>query len=193
MATYMVFDVESIGLHGEGFAVGYVVIDERGNHLAEARYATHPRMASGKNHNRKWVSENVPEMPETHESPDRVRQAFWGDWIQWKRKGAILCADVPWPVESRFLLDCIFDDWQQGPSGQANNETELEMSGPYPLIDIASVRMAKGYNPLATEPRHPIETPIHDPLCDARQSARLLIQAMSADATNPQPLNAKGE
>lgn len=30
---YMVFDVESIGLHGEGFAVGYVVVDRNGERL----------------------------------------------------------------------------------------------------------------------------------------------------------------
>lgn len=175
---YMVFDVESIGLHGEGFAVGWVVVNKNGEQQAEARYATHPRMASGKEHNRKWVAENVPAMPQTHGTPDQVRRAFWNDWIHWKRKGVIICADVPWPVEARFLRDCVMDWWQQGPGSQANQETEAELQGPYPLLDIATFRMAKGFDPLATDARHPMERPIHDPLCDARQSARLLIEAM---------------
>ena len=30
---YVSFDVESVGLHGTGFAVGYVVLDKNGNEV----------------------------------------------------------------------------------------------------------------------------------------------------------------
>lgn len=174
MSLYMVFDVESVGLHGEGFAVGWVVVDETGKTLDEARYATSPLMASGREHNRRWVEANIPRMDHTHSSAEGVRSEFWAAWLRWKRQGALLCADVAWPVEARFLSDMIREACQR----QENAETEVEFAGPYPLIDISSVRLAKGLDPLADNPRNPLELPIHDPLCDARQSARLLIEAL---------------
>jgi hypothetical protein len=39
--------------------------------------------------------------------------------------------------------------------------------------------MAVGMDPLGTNERLPNELPIHDPLADACQSARLLIQALN--------------
>ena len=174
MSLYMVFDVESIGLHGEGFAVGWVVVNERGQTLDEGRLCADPTMASGRESCRKWVAENVPPMERSHVSAEGMRLDFWAKWLHWKRQGALLCADVAWPVEARFLSDMI----REASHFQDNNETEVEFAGPYPLIDISSVRLAKGLDPLADNPRNPLELPIHDPLCDARQSARLLIEAL---------------
>jgi hypothetical protein len=79
----------------------------------------------------------------------------------------MLAADCAWPVEARFLAACVDDQPEQ-----------RAWEGPYPLIDIASVRLAAGLDPLATVERLPSEMPAHDPLADARQSARLLIEAL---------------
>lgn len=46
------------------------------------------------------------------------------------------------------------------------------------VFDVASVRLAAGLDPLASAPRLDGELPAHDPLRDARQSARLLIEAL---------------
>jgi len=72
-------------------------------------------------------------------------------------------------VEARFLIQCIEDD-----------HYAREWWGPYPLIDVASLRMAAGLDPLGTEERIELlgELPEHDPLADARQSARLLVDAI---------------
>ena len=35
MDKFMVFDVESIGLHGDGFAVAWVVVNREGERLGE--------------------------------------------------------------------------------------------------------------------------------------------------------------
>jgi hypothetical protein len=164
---FMVFDVESIGLHGEGFAVGFVVVDGAGKELAHGRYACPIQDAAGDLAGRRWVSENVPAMPATHDRPEAVREAFWADWLAWKAKGATLAADCAWPVEARFLIHCE----QQG-------EDDRTWQGPYPLVDVASVRLAVGLDPLATVERLPSELPTHDPLADARQSARLLLEAI---------------
>jgi hypothetical protein len=175
---YMVFDVESVGLHGEGFAVGWVVVDTEGGEVACGAHACDPRgreNASGDDEGRAWVLANVP-----HSvwglggrwdagTAYQAREAFWEDWQAWKAKGAILAADCPWPVEARFLAACVDDDPEARRWG-----------GPYPFIDVASVRLAAGLDPLGTEERLPSELPIHDPLADARQSARLLIEALKA-------------
>jgi hypothetical protein len=166
---FMVFDVESIGLHGEGFAVGFVIVDAQQRQPAQYTwFCCPPERATGAEANRKWVAENVPPMEPTHDSPRAVREAFWQEWLRWKAKGAVLVADCCWPVESRFLAACVDDD----PHAR-------EWEGPYPLHDLASVLLATGKDPLATNERLPGEMPAHHPLTDAMQSARLLMSALA--------------
>jgi len=165
---WLVFDVESLGLHGEGFAVGWVVIQRQGQQaprmLADGIACCLPIGPIPQ-----WVRENVmPHLPlSTHVAERDVRGAFWRVWERWREEGSLLAADVSWPVEARFLAACIDDD-----------RARRLWSGPYPLIDIASVRLAKGFDPLAEEERLPNELPAHNPLADARQSARLLMEAL---------------
>jgi hypothetical protein len=174
---FMVFDVESVGLHGDGFAVGWVVIDTRTGQEVEAQrlFTTH-HAARGRERDREWVQENVRiEGAPVYRLPCMVRDAFWAAWARWRDEGAWLAADVAWPVEARFLAACVDDvngrDW----------------GGPYPLVDIASVRLAAGLDPRGTVPRREDEEPAHDPLADARQSARLLMEALAA-VRPPQPV-----
>lgn len=164
---WMVFDVESIGLHGEGFAVGFVVVDRDGKEIEQGGHCCDPINASGNRGAREWVAANVPAFAYDCDGPDQVREKFWAAWQRWKAKGAALAADCCWPVEARFLIQCVHAE-----------PDEREWAGPYPLIDVASVRLAAGLDPLGTEARRPDELPAHDPLADARQSARLLIEAL---------------
>lgn len=48
MRLFMVFDVESIGLHGDGYAVGWVVVDadDHGRELAVASWLATPRRSA---------------------------------------------------------------------------------------------------------------------------------------------------
>lgn len=186
---YMVFDVESVGLHGEGFSVGWVVVDEFGAVLKDdevnddsafdqpAEYLGYcfPESVRGTPKGREWVEKNWKPVSQPLDDfkllpcPFDLRAEFWEAWQYWRGKGATLAADVPWPVEARFLSDCV-----------ADRPEEREWQGPYPLIDIASVRLAAGLDPLANEERRPDELPIHDALADARQSARLLAEALAS-------------
>ena len=164
---FMVFDVESVGLHGEGFAVGYVVVDKHGFEHGSGLFCCHPADAEGEPDDRKWVYQHVPRMLPTHITPEQVRDAFWNEWQLWKERGAVLVADCAWPVEARFLARCVddvpeFRDW----------------SGPYPLHELASVLLARGRDPLQNHERLECELPAHHPLNDARQSARLLVEAL---------------
>ena len=165
---YMVFDVESVGLHGEGFAVGWKVVDGDGKHVAAAEYACDPARADGDDAGRKWIAENVRCMQGYNcASPSHVRSEFWRAWEYAMKQGAVLVADCAWPVEARFLIDCVQD------------EPEKRMlEGPYPLHDLASVFLAIGVDPTAHFDRLPNELPIHSPAADAAQSARLLIAAL---------------
>jgi hypothetical protein len=188
MQTFVVFDVESIGLHGEGFAVGYVVINRAGETLDEGLIACDPLRAQGEPKNLAWVQENVPSFECGCFSPFEVREQFWGAWQHWKGRGAALVADCCWPVEARFLAACVDDA-----------KLSREWEGPYPLLDLASVLLAIGRDPLAANERQPSELPAHHPLMDARQSARLLIEALSsaqpaqAPAAAPQELSDERE
>lgn len=167
-ALYMVFDVESAGLHGEGFAAAWVIVraEPPGRYelLADAIAVAQPTDLIPD-----WVRENVLPVlpPATHATSLTLRREFWRVWSYWRRQGAILAADVNWPVEARFLTACVDDDRRC-----------REIDAPYPLLDIASVRRGAGLDPLAEQPRTEFEMPPHNPLADARQSARLLMEAL---------------
>jgi hypothetical protein len=115
-----------------------------------------------------WLKENLPQMITTHESPWLVRAAFWKKWMEWQEQKAVMVADCAWPVEARFLIACVND-----------RPVEREWQGPYPLYDLASIILASDGDPLANRERKPTEFPSHNPLCDARQSARLLIEHLN--------------
>lgn len=173
---YIVFDVESAGLHGEGFAVGAVAIDSEGNELQAIRFACPPNAARGTAGGHEWCKANLPEIEVTHTAPLYVRNAFWRFWRSWADKKAKLVADCGWPVEARFLCACVDD-----------NLIEREWQGPYPLYELASFVLANRGDPLKARERLAGESPVHDPLADARQSARLLLESLKTfhDAIAP--------
>lgn len=164
---YLVFDVESVGLYGEGYAVAGGVYNLDGSSRDEFCYSCSPDYAlGGTDDDRAWIKENVPPIQLTHYQPKEIRSEFWKTWKIEKENNVWLAADCSWPVEARFLLDCVKD-------------TNDNWGGPYPLIDIGSVLLGVGYDPLADYPRLDNELPKHNPLADARQSARLLIEALN--------------
>lgn len=165
---YMVIDVESIGLHGEGFAVAWVIVDAHGQTYGEGLLCCATEQARGQEANRLWVAENVPLLTPTHPTPRMVRDAFWQEWLQCKALGGELVADCAWPVEANFLRQCVNDDLPA-----------REWQGPYPLHDLATLMLAKGQDPLATRERLPRELPAHHPLHDARQSARQWVELLA--------------
>lgn len=129
------FDVESDGLHGEGFAFGFVrgyltpdgvAIVKKGGGIAGIEEVKDP-----------WVRENVlPNLREAIEKgelqqlPSRkaLRDAFWRELQEAKREGYEIWSDCNWPVEANFLSACVADD----PQARA-------WEGPYPLKDLATL------------------------------------------------------
>lgn len=104
---FMVFDVESIGLHGEAFAVGWVVVNRDGERLEEGCLSCPPAQCTGTDESRLWVSENAPILEITSKTKQRLRNEFWHEWRLWADQGAVLVADCAWPVEANFLSACI--------------------------------------------------------------------------------------
>lgn len=172
-SPFFVFDVESIGLHGQAFAVAGGVYDRDGNTLHEFAFHCHPDNADGELSDRDWIMANVSQSTASvgKIEPRGVRNAFWREWIDAKEKwpGITMAVECGWPVEARFLNACIDDD-----------RGERNWSGPYPMHEIASVMLAAGMDPMATYERLPNELPAHEPLSDARQSARLLATALKS-------------
>lgn len=167
---YMVFDVESVGLHGEGFAVGWCVLNHAGEEAASGLLWVDPLSAQGTAEGQAWVAEHCGPFDRSPcLSTAEVRARFWEAWRIWQDVGCVLVADCAWPVEARFLAACVDDQ-----------PTEREWQGPYPLHDVATARLAAGFDPLATVDRLPHELPEHNPLADARQSARLWVEALAA-------------
>lgn len=182
---HFVFDVESIGLHGEGFAAGFVVVTDSGAELDAGRYACLPHRAAGRwsgddAADRDWVAANVPHMPPTHHSPQPLRSAIFAAIDRARLRAAeagaelLIWAECGWPVEATFLCDGVDD--------------HAARTGPYPLHEIATAMLLAGMDPMATYDRLPAELPRHDPLADARQSARLLVEALGRIGARGKPV-----
>ena len=153
---YLVFDVETNGLQGRAFAVGAVVVDATGKLLDS--FACREEIIGEVD---PWVREHVlPAVADLPMEPSVVK-AFVR--FATRQKGVYFAADCPFPCEAHFLIDCV----------------AMGLPSPYPLVDVASVRFGVHLDPLAIEARLPEELPAHNPLADARQSARLLVEALA--------------
>jgi hypothetical protein len=170
MNYHMVFDVESNGLHGIGFSVGFVVVDDLGAEVDSGYALCCLDLCREFEALDPWVAENVlpAQGEEGYLTPSDIRTWFWDRWLEWKYKGARLYADCPWPVEARFLAACVDDD-----------RAEREWQGPYPLLGVEAYLDMAGLDPTGTFERKGNEIPAHHPLNDARQSARMLVEAKS--------------
>jgi hypothetical protein len=142
MKLDVVIDVESVGLHGEGFAVAWVIgsgVAELGPVEIGAGVAfCLAACARGPAEGLQWVRDHVTldtagrcPRSEVYEcaSPREVRNVFWTNWLTWRERGMTLWVDCGWPVEARFLAACVDED----PKAR-------EWRGPYPLHEIATLR-----------------------------------------------------
>lgn len=193
--SVVVFDVEAVGLHGIGFAFGAVHVElATGRTLdewlawcePEREWGTAEGFAFVEKHCMPSLRSNKHDVARVCAHPAEVRHVFWKIGEARDRETTLLAADTAWPVEARFLAACVDDAWAHSEkpittrmrfdqlTARSDAENPRYWTGPYPLIDIATV--------LAIEPvempRVERELPAHDPLCDARHSARQLIVAL---------------
>lgn len=170
---FFIFDVESVGLHGEAFAVAGGIWTIDGKNIHEFAFHTDSwNVNEGIPGDREWIAKNVSvnEASKPMASQLDLCEAFW---LQWERakdnyKDIVMAVECGWPVEANILEDCI----------RGENPVSRNYSGPYPLHEIATFMLCAGMDPMATYGRQPEELPAHEPLADARLSARLLFESL---------------
>lgn len=177
-----VLDVESVGLYGEGFAVGWVVIDMNGKEHESGLFVSDWQdcdsdINASTNH---WLKKNLPPMAITHRFKADLRMDFFNVLQRWLPNGdnkshskvSSAWADWGYPVEAQFLIQC-----RNTAHCERMGEVDPSWLMPGPLHEIATICLAAGVESEAY-PRLASELPEHNPLNDARHSARLLIAAM---------------
>ena len=162
MTTFISIDAETNGLSGRAFAVALTLNDE-----ASELDGVVFRCPVGELQVDPWVAENV--LPAIADVPENLAEypyllAEVKQTIKrWGGRKVPLIAHVAWPVEARLLLDVYPGEWI--------------WEGPYPLIDVASMLLARGFDPLTVDgflrdvgAEPPSGSP-HHPLYDARAAA----------------------
>jgi len=174
-SLFFVFDVESVGLFGEGFAVAGGVFDVRGDAISEFAFHCPDDAACGTPSDRTWIRHHVTTSDQSIKlrTTKEVREAFWQVWVSAKNDGAIMFGECIFPVETNFLEACIRDLRSSG-----NGSYPRGTASPYPCHEIATLMAAARMDPMMTYDRLPNELPAHEPLADARLSARLLSIAL---------------
>jgi hypothetical protein len=166
---FFIFDVESIGIHGESFAVaGGVYVD--GREERSFFFSMDPDRLLGEETDRIWIKSNVPYVKPNCSLQFSMLNDFYFelDTCRSMYPDLVVCAECVWPVEANFLSKVI-----------AVNPVVRKWDGPYPLIDITSIMYAAGLDPMETWEREPAELPAHNPLCDVRLSARILKECLN--------------
>lgn len=177
-AKVIVIDVETVGLYGDPYAVGWAVF--KNGRLDSSGGVVDRFVAEGSNDRAgeglrgsvpgwEWVAKNPPpESTRLAKVSNRAEllMAFGRLLRGHKSKGFQVAADVPSPVEAGLVIECArlglipFED------------------SPYPLWDIASIMACAGMEPLKEWARTEREEPRHCPVADAIQSGRLLFEAI---------------
>ncbi len=123
----LMFDVESISLHGEGFAVAAVVANKR-NGIITSNFQLLSLEGEAKASD--WVKENIlpclQQMP-TCETSRELRDKFYEFYMQHKETCDVW-SDCNFPVETNFLSAIVADD---------HESRQWEM--PYPLLDLCTI------------------------------------------------------
>lgn len=181
LPLFLVFDVESVGLYGDGFAVGWVVIDPDGKEHESGLFVSDWRKAKAFNQKGaiEWVETNLPPMEITHQNRESLCFDFFNVLQRWLLNGreknhpkvCSIWADWGYPVEARFLTRC-----REAAYWMIEDDPSWLM--PAPLQEIDTLRMAAGFIDHG-DPRLPDELPEHNPLNDARYSARIMLKAMA--------------
>lgn len=123
----LVFDVESISLHGKAFAVGAIVINAKTGEEVDS-FAL--KSLESEKDASDWVKTNVlPWLKDMQWVPTdkELRDRFWKFYFEHKETSHVW-ADVAYPVETNFL-EQLFQD----------SPVEREFMMPYPLHDVSSI------------------------------------------------------
>lgn len=165
MKNKLVFvDAETDGLYGSFLTVGLAAMDMEGNIIERAYYGIRRENLRVTD---VWTRENV--LPvlgdyEACENEDELLEKAWTFWMRYQQE-AYAVADVVSPVEARLFMQCV-----------QKNETMRKWQAPFPLLDLASMLMAAGYDPLIDRNRllgRTAASEKHNALYDALTAAEI--------------------
>ena len=153
-------DAETDGLYGPFLSVAAIVTD--GSAIKDRFYAALEVKIDQIESS--WVRENVFAHLKNAElyfkSENEMLEAFWDFWIK-HRSTAEAIAYVPFPVESRLFERCVRLD--------VHNR---EFFGPFPLYDLASVIVSRGFDSDIDMPTFSgLNLPPHDAMNDVLMEA----------------------
>jgi len=168
MKNIFSFDCETNGLYGKCFAVGAIILSQKG--LILDKFSGISQVEEVTND---WVKENVISnltCLQQFSSRKQMRNAFWDFWM--KHKDSCICiSDFGVPVESGFFKQCVMDD--------LNNR---QWNAPYPLHEVETLLIAKGVEPDTNRIKYseidPNAVKQHNPVDDALVSGLCWIKAM---------------
>lgn len=174
-ARIMVLDVEATHLHGTPVSAAYVIINGAGGVEVEdmARASEEEIFALIKKEvltpeqmdfSVKHLLLKPKETPNLQMIHSAIALPHWLREAYTRLKPDYIAADVAYPVETNFMRNA----FQHGPQSE-----ELKRS-PYPLLDVENFVMACGIDADKAIERVESELPVHNPLADARYSARKL-------------------
>jgi hypothetical protein len=177
-------DAESIGLYGNIFAVGAVVVNEATGAEVEQFYAACPIDDAKDSYRYTWLADNVLPALDSYTCTSRPIVVYefgkWYEAMMAKYTDLIIVADCGVPVEA-FLFRCWVDmDEASRPNADMPQalarQADRQWRAPYPLHEVATAMYMCGLDPKATYVRLPAELPAHHPTRDARQSARQWVE-----------------
>jgi hypothetical protein len=166
----MSMDCESDGLFGTHVAVAMIIYNHN-KKIIDSLYAamSHPVLIN------QWAIDNLKfdykksdiTLVDTRFDLINLSKEFYQKYI----KDSVVLTDIPFPVETGFinkLIDCNMD------------------LSPYPIIDLASILISKGYNFNRTRTELyqtlnngiPLEGQVHDPYYDATLTAEIYFKLM---------------
>ncbi len=169
---WLVFDVESIGLYGDPFAVGLVLMNKDGDIFRQRWYGCnlekHPAFMWSRPEDVKWCINNIPKhVKDGNCTIEEMYSSFTTLLSSAIKQNYSIIADCPFPVEVNFLVNC-----------ERRDRTYI---GPYPLYDVSSILSALGKDPMEEYPREEGQTK-HHPMWDAYVSAKQLYTALEDKA-----------
>jgi hypothetical protein len=165
------FDVESNGLYGKGFAVGAVVVDYN---TGKVIHEFGGRVQMDDNILDPWVKEHViPHVTDLakYNTIEQLRDDFWQFFTRHKDTCNVW-SDIGVPVESNFIRECI-----------EQISPDNVFTGPYPLHEVATFLLANGIDPDINRVEYAgtdITGNAHNPIYDATISAMCIMKAMKS-------------
>lgn len=129
-------DAETDGLYGKVISAAVVVLDGTYRELERHYWGIEK---DNLNIETKWVMEHVVPVMGHYEPCKNEEDLLSKVWEVWSRycENAYAIADVCYPVEAGLFEKCV----------RMDPEDRIQKA-PYPLIDLGSVLMAKGIDPL---------------------------------------------